>query len=398
MRCHPISAVALSFLFIWRVLALVESGWREWGEPVNLGPNVNSGRIEYYPCISADGTKLYYTICDRPGGFGDDDIWISAWDGAEWGVPTNAGPNVNWEWRDLSPSISSDGTKLYFVSWGRAGGYGSYDIWVSTWEDTMWGPAVNLGPDVNTPYMEWNVSLSHDGTKLYISSDRPGGLGDVDIWVSEWDGGQWGPPANLGASINTFAPEETPCVSTDGKMLYFARWMLVSEALDIYVSEWADTVWGPAVNIGPPINMSTWDYGPSLSFDGSKLYFASSRDTNHPAVPDIWVSEWVPGVQEEEAPGTRKREEAHLTCLPNPFSSTTAIRYSVPESGQVSLRIYDAAGRLVRALVDGVEEPGTYEVSWDGRNDTGEPLPSGVYFCQLASGAFGQTIKVSLVE
>jgi hypothetical protein len=73
----------------------------------------------------------------------------------------------------------------------------------------MWGPAVNLGPDVNTPYMEWNVSISHDGTMLYISSDRPRGFEDLDIWVSEWDGTQWCPPTNLGPNINTFAPEET---------------------------------------------------------------------------------------------------------------------------------------------------------------------------------------------
>jgi Tol biopolymer transport system component len=387
-----------ALFFVACLILVATSASSEWGEPVNLGPNINSDYFEYFPCISSDGTTLYYTAADRPGGFGGDDIWISIWNGAEWGVPANAGPNVNWESRDLSPSISADGTELYFVSWGRPGGYGAYDIWVSTWEDTMWGPAVNLGPNVNTPYMEWNVSISHDGTKLYISSDRPGGYEDLDIWVSEWDGGQWCPPTNLGPNVNTFAGEETPCVSTDGKTLYFARWMFASEKLDIYVSEWADTAWGPAVNLGPPINTATWDNGPSISGDGMRLYFASGPDTNDPAVQDIWVSEWVPGVQEEEAPRTRSIEGAFLTCLPNPFSSTTVIRFSVPEPGHISLRIYDVAGRLVRGLPDGIRETGSHEVFWDGRDDRGESLPSGVYFCRLEAGRHSATGKLHLVR
>jgi Tol biopolymer transport system component len=376
------------------------SAFPEWGEPVNLGPNVNSGLIEYYPCISADGAKLYYTICGRPGGFGDDDIWISAWDGAEWGIPVNAGPNVNWEWRDLSPSISSDGSKLYFVSWGRAGGYGSYDVWVSTWEDTMWGPAVNAGPNVNTPGIEWSVNISFDGQKLYFASDQPGTYGFDDIWVSEWDSmsGEWGPAANLGTNINTFNSEYSPSVSQDGSQLYFARWGGGQGFVDIYVSQWEDSIWGPAANLGPPVNTATWDDGPSISSDGTKLYFASGPDTNYPAVQDIWVSEWLPGIQEERGGAIRRSEGRLLQIHPTPFRFRTSIRLLAPDSSKVSLTIYDTSGRLVRSLLSEHVASGTLVASWDGSDDRGQPCESGVYFCRLTSNASYCSEKVLLVR
>lgn len=367
---------------------------------MNLGPNVNSAGFEYYPCISADGTTLYFTVRDRLGGFGGDDIWISTWDGMEWAVPVNAGPNVNWEWRDLSPSISADGMKLYFVSWGRPGGYGSYDIWVSMWEDTMWGPAVNVGPNINTPDIEWSVSISSDEKKLYFASDRVGTRGDIDIWVSEWDSAnsQWGPATNLGQNINTFSRDYCPSISSDGTRLYFARWWGVQEYVDIYISEWEDTTWGPALNLGPPINTLTWDNGPSISSDGARLYFASSRDTSNPAVQDIWVSEWLPGV--EERPGGRKgnSEVRFFQCQPNPFLSSTRIRFSLPTSCDVNIRIYDMTGRLVTILVQEATGPGTHGVLWDSRNDKGEAVKSGIYFCRLATGHFRQTRKIVLIR
>jgi len=380
------------------VFFVASSASSEWGEPVNLGPNVNSSWFEYYPSISADGMKLYFAARDRPGGFGSDDIWVSTWDGTEWGVPVNGGPNVNWEWRDLSPSISSDGAKLYFVSWGRPGGYGLYDIWVSTWEDTMWGPSVNVGPNVNTAYMEWSVDISFDNQRLYFASDRPGGYGDFDLWVSEWNSSQWGAATNLGPNVNTLAPDESPSISSDGNTLYFARWMFVSEMLDIYASEWQDTTWGPAVNLGPPVNTPTWDDGPSISTDGTKLYFASSRDTNDPAVQDIWVSEWIPEGVEDEDKKWKIENTRLLKIEPNPFILTTVIRLSLAGSADVSLKIYDISGRMVRSLMQGRKDTGRYEVLWDGRNEEREQVNSGIYFCRLTTRHLSQTAKIVLIR
>ena len=388
---------ALFSLFF--LLSMASAAFGEWGEPVNLGPNVNSSWFEYYPSISADGSKLCYTRRDWPGGFGGDDIWISTWDGTEWGVTVNAGPNVNWEWRDLSPSISFDGAKLYFVSWGRPGGYGSYDVWVSTWEDTIWGPAVNLGPNVNSSYDEFTANISFDSKKVYFSSNRPGSFGDDDLWVSDWDSNssQWGPAANLGPNVNSTSADYCPSISSDGSKLYFARWMGIGHP-DIFVAEWQDTTWGPAVNLGPPVNTPTWDNGPSISSDGLKLYFASSRDTNDPAVQDIWVSEWIPEAIEDENRKSKIENTRLLKIEPNPFVSCTIIRLSLAVSAEVSLKIYDISGRMVRTLMEGRKDSGRYEVLWDGRNEEGRQVSSGIYFCRLSTRNFGQTQKLVLVR
>jgi|GEM_PF-1768468 len=399
MRNLLISPIIAFLLLVGSVLTYVKSGWSEWGEPVNLGPNVNGTGFDYYPSISSDETTLYYTSASRPGGYGEDDIWISTWTGSEWGMPVNAGPNVNWEWVDISPSISSDGTRLYFVSWGRVGGYGLYDIWASTWEDTMWGPAVNVGPNVNTAYIEWSVNISSDLDRLYFASDRPGSLGDLDIWVSEWDtaNSEWGIAQNLGPTINTFDREYCPSISSNGAELYFARWGGGLGYVDIWVSQWEDTAWGIGANLGAPVNTSTWDNGPSISFDGKRLYFASGRDTTHPpAVQDIWVSEWLEGVQEHVT--SPVEQSCHLRNFPNPFFSSTEIEYELVRLGYVTLEVYDATGRLVRVLYDGIASAGHYSILWDAGDCRGRKAENGVYFCNLTTEDLRITRKMILVR
>jgi hypothetical protein len=380
-------------LLLGRVFTYVGCAWCEWGEPVNLGPNVNNNGFQYYPSISADETTLYFADPNRPGGYGSDDIWVSTWDGVEWSLPVNVGPNVNTDRAEISPSISADGSKLYFVCYGSPGGYGTWDVWISSWEGTMWGPPVNAGPNVNTPYMEFTASISFDGKELYFSSDRPGTLGDSDLWVSEWDSmnAEWGPAENLGPNVNTANREYCSSVSSDGTQLYFARWLGISHP-DIFVSEWQDTTWGPAVNLGAPINTTTWDDGPSISEDGTKLYFASSRDTSRPAIQDIWVSEWMPGVEEWE--GTDNACTARiLQNHPNPLHHSTLFSYSLPQTTQVTLSIYDISGRLVETLVNETQQPGIHQVRWDRESN-----PSSVYFYSLRAGEFVETRKMVVVE
>jgi hypothetical protein len=85
--------------------------------------------------------------------------------------------------------------------------------------------------------------------------------------------------------------------------------------------------------------------------------------------------------------------------VPNPFNPTTTISFVVPDGGaDISLRIYDSAGRLVRTLVNGYETSGTKEVSWSGENDLGQPVASGVYFYRLSSSSYSKTKKMILLK
>ncbi|MBA7685524.1 hypothetical protein ES703_93949 [subsurface metagenome] len=159
----------------------------DWGEPLNLGPTVNSSQWEFCPIISADGLTLFF-CSNRSGGSGLYDLWVTtrATRQDDWGSPVNLGPTINTSSREVGPDISADGLTLYFFS-DRPGGYGDRDLWMATRSttDDPWGNPVNLGPRFNTPYAERAAFISPDGSTLYFSSDRPGGVGDHDIWQAQ---------------------------------------------------------------------------------------------------------------------------------------------------------------------------------------------------------------------
>jgi len=255
-----------------------------FGTPTNLGPTVNSTADEWGPSISADGLSLYFSG-PRPGGYGSWDIWETTRDTIDddWGEPTNLGPKVNSPQGDSDPSISADGLSLFFAS-KRPGGYGVKDIWVSTRQtkDADWGTPVNLGPTVNSAYREDEPSISAYGSTLYFISTRPGGLGGYDLWVTTWAtiNEPWGPPVNLGAVVNSSTWDGVPCISADGLLLFFhSNRSGGYGGGDLWVTRRAtiNDPWGEPVNLGPPVNSSAYETCASISADGLFLYFCSDR-------------------------------------------------------------------------------------------------------------------------
>ena len=141
---------------------LAAQGFSEWSPPVNLGPTVNTGFIDAGPALSKDGLSLYFNS-DRPGGFGLNDIWVSQRASREdaWGEPVNLGPTINTASNEDTPSFSRDGHTMYFNS-DRAGGFGMRDIWISrrtnTGDDFGWEAPVNAGPGVNSAFIDAGAS------------------------------------------------------------------------------------------------------------------------------------------------------------------------------------------------------------------------------------------------
>jgi hypothetical protein len=197
----------------------------DWGQPVNLGPTLNGATWETPTSVSADGLSLYLSS-DRPGGSGGMDLWVATRPavGSPWGKPVNLGPTVNSSAWDLSARVSTDGLTLLFHS-QRGGGVGGEDIWMATraTKDDPWGPPVNLGTPVNSSGNDGEAVLTADGLTLFFNSDRPGGSGNYDLWVStrRTTRDPWGPPRNLGRSVNTPAIEWCSSLSADGSTLYF---------------------------------------------------------------------------------------------------------------------------------------------------------------------------------
>jgi hypothetical protein len=200
----------------------------DWGPPMSLGPAVNSPQQDWLSSISADGLTLYFQS-NRPGGFGSADIYMTtrASRSAPWGPAVNLGPTINTSAIDADVWISADGLELYFMS-TRSGGYGGFDLYVSRRATTNdpWGNPVNLGPVVNSAYNEDGVGLSPDGLLLLFDDNgkpRPGGYGNSDFWMTRRASlsDPWQTPVNLGPRINGPGVEFPPRISPDGRTLYF---------------------------------------------------------------------------------------------------------------------------------------------------------------------------------
>jgi hypothetical protein len=201
-----------------------------WGPPLNLGPAVNTPDAEICPSISSDGLTLYFSDdwdwSPRPGGLGGCDIWMirRASRGAPWGTPVNVGAPINTSAGEITPKISGDGLILAFAS-NRAGGQGSYDLWMSTRATIQdnWGAPVNMGGVVNSGSFDHAPNLSSDERALVFTSNRPGGFGGYDLWMTtrKTPGDPWGPPVNLGPRINSSGHEDAAAISADAWMLYF---------------------------------------------------------------------------------------------------------------------------------------------------------------------------------
>jgi len=263
----------------------VPDGCPPWGEPQNLGPPVNTEVGEVTPCISADSKTIYFA---RTGMAGSRDIYSSTWDGTSWSTPAKIPGKVNTIYYEAKPFISSDGKRLFFDS-DRPGSFGDTDIWMSVWDNvnSEWGEPSNLGPNINTPYEEDSPSLTADDKKLYFMSQGWPHTNGQAIWVSNWNGSDWSPPTSLNNGVNKNATEEDPNISADGRTLYFIRWV---NGPQIYVSYWENGDWSVAENLGSPVNDTFLSLSPCLSYDGLHLYFASARPGSMSGSDDIWVS------------------------------------------------------------------------------------------------------------
>ncbi|NDC79145.1 MAG: flagellar motor protein MotB, partial [Chitinophagia bacterium] len=188
-------------------------------EAKNLGDSVNSPFPEYYPSLPVDGHTLFFTR--RIGGT-NEDFLVARLDSSAWRRAENLHGDINTTLNEGAQNISQDGEWLVFTGCNFPDGMGSCDIYLSSRNrQGGWGRPRNLGEPVNTEAWESAPCLSPDRRTLYFASNRPGGMGGNDIWVSRRrpDGG-WGEPENLGAPVNTAGNESCPFLHADGRTLY----------------------------------------------------------------------------------------------------------------------------------------------------------------------------------
>jgi hypothetical protein len=272
-----------------------------FGTPAKV-PNVNSSAHEHNPSISADGLSLYF-ISTRPGGIGGRDIWVTTRETTDedWGEPVNIGSTINTPVGEYGVSISSDGLSLYFDTrqFGASGAVD--DLWVATraTTDEDWGNPLILGPTVNISADECYPSVSSDGLAVYFCSNRSGGIGAYDLWVTTrvTTDDNWIAPVNLGPTVNSSYGEADPGISSDGLVLFFSSGTRPGGYGDgdIWMTRRATTNdnWDEAVNLGRPVNSAAWETCPNVSADGSCLFFVVSQSARHSG-GDIWQAPIIP--------------------------------------------------------------------------------------------------------
>lgn len=274
----------------------------DWSAPVNLGPLVNTEFAEFAPQVSKNELSLYFAST-RPesfGSYGGEDLWVAqrADVSSPWAPPLNLGPMINTGSNERSPALSRDGHYLFFAS-DRPGSFGALDIWVSwrpqTHDDLGWEPPVNLGTGVNSSATDAGPNfLENDEVgvpQLYLASNRGGGLGGLDIYVSALVGGSFQTPV-LVQELSTAQGDLTPGIRHDGLEIVIASTRpggVGGQDLWVAIRETVNDSWSAPVNAGQLLNTAFAESFPSISGDRTNLYFNSNLPSGF-GDSDLYVS------------------------------------------------------------------------------------------------------------
>lgn len=192
-----------------------------WSEPQNLTPSFGVDGNSYCTGLSYNGDELYVYRSDNFDG----NLYVSRFRNGKWSKLEKLNGNINTKFWESHASLSKDGRTLYFTS-NRDGGYGGLDIYRS--ERTRggdWGPAINLGPVVNSKYNEDTPFVTDDGNTLYFSSMGHYNMGGYDILYStRLDNGQWAKPLNAGYPLNTTRDDLFFVPFHDGAYAFYAKY------------------------------------------------------------------------------------------------------------------------------------------------------------------------------
>ncbi len=260
-------------------------------ELFNLGEGINSEFKDYGPIINGDLSKLYFTS-RRKGSTGAnkdndneffEDLYVSENSSDQWQTATNLGLPINTNLHESSIGISHDGNQLYvYVDNDKHIG----DIFTSKKDGNgAWMPLKKLSALINTTSIENSMTLSKDDNTMFFSSNKPGGFGGQDIYMSKKDPkGEWAEPVNLGSYVNTEYDDEGPYLDFTGKTLFFSsKGHQCMGGYDLYRTMYDSTSnkWSKPENLLYPINSTDDDMYFVLSPDGVFGYFSSTKSNGY---------------------------------------------------------------------------------------------------------------------
>jgi len=277
----------------------------------NIGGPVNTPEDEYVPVITTDESIMFFTYRgekslggklnidlqpDPNGEYREDIFVIYRNKDSTWQEPMPLS-GVNTKGNDACISVSPDGSQLFIF---RSDAKNEGDIYVSKLNGREYSPPQKLNNNINTEYWEGSCSISADGKELYFASERPDGFGGRDIWVSRWENGDWGPAVNLGPTINTPYDEDAPFIHPDGITLFFSSNGHVSiGGYDIMYTIRKEGAWIEPRTMGIPLNTTEDDRFYVINSSGTRGYFSSNRSgSGGKGRQDIYVV--TPGILGEK--------------------------------------------------------------------------------------------------
>jgi len=246
--------------------------------PVNLGDSINTSSSEYYPSITINDSLFVFTR--RGAGIREDFVESTILPGHEYSKSKTISGSINEEPSKGAINISQDGDWLMFAGNFPSKGFGNFDLYISYQTPQGWSEPINLGPQVNTEFWESSPSLSSDKSTLYFSSDRPGGYGGKDLYVSHrLPTGKWSEALNMGSSVNTAGDELAPFIHADNNTLYFTSDGLPGYGgSDLFVMRRKNAnEWNAPENLGYPINTIESDGSLFIASNGVDAFYSSDR-------------------------------------------------------------------------------------------------------------------------
>jgi outer membrane protein OmpA-like peptidoglycan-associated protein len=257
----------------------------------NMGDSINTPFEEYGPSISPDDDELLFSgKRDIIGNNGTEDIfnedlYISIKDEAGQFLQSVKISGINSIYNEGSPCLSADGSTLFFVRCKSPEGLGECDIYRATRiDDTTFGHIQNLGPSINSTFWESQPALTQSGDTIFFASNRVGGFGGADIYFSVKDKkGKWSAAKNLGPMINTLFDEMSPFFHPQYNILYFSsRGEIVNfGGFDIYKSYLDQGRFSEPKNIGPLVNGPGDEHYFTIDSKSSKLYYARTESAKN---------------------------------------------------------------------------------------------------------------------
>lgn len=234
----------------------------------------NTSSDDYPNAMTKSGGRLYVTS-ERSG---KQKIYFVDGNGAEWSSMKEIDGAINNAQHSGSATLTADGQYVIFAAYSHeVEGSGRTDLYSARKEGGEWRDVQNLGPIVNSNTWDAAPSLTQDGTVLYFSSDRTGGKGGTDIYLTKRTREGWTKPQNMN-EINTASDETTPYIAADGKTFYFASNRSGGAGgFDIYVSRKSGDSFSSPTNIGTPINSEFDDIAYIAKINTDHAYFASTR-------------------------------------------------------------------------------------------------------------------------